>query len=142
MLDKNALSKQKYIYYVYDADAGKTMHIERFPVVYINSKYVYYKHSRKHELEKVYLGDVKDTLANVFEKDYKFVYSRDRYFWNTAENPEEVVATLKKVADERRIEKNKSWAEKELERARRAYEDAQKRYDIWANESEKKGVAT
>lgn len=140
MLDKETLSKQKYIYYVYEAD--NTLHIEKLPVVYLNSKYVYYKHSRKHELEKAYLSDVKDTLEDVFEKDYKFIYSRDRYFWNPAENPEKVVAMLKKRADEKRIEKNKSWAEKELERARKAYEDAQKKYELWKDASDKKGVST
>ena len=54
MLDNKTLSKQKFIYYVYESD--KTIHIEKFPIVYINSKYVYYKHSRKHELEKVYIS--------------------------------------------------------------------------------------
>ncbi len=136
MLDKETLSKQKYIYYVYESD--KTIHIEKFPIIYMNSHYVYFKHSRKHELEKVYVNNVKDTLADIFKKDYRFIYSSDRYFWNPAENPEEVVTMLKKKADEKRIEENKSWAERELERAKTAYEAAQKRYDIWKEVSDKK----
>ena len=60
--------------------------------------------------------------------------------WNPTENPEEVVSTLKKRADEKRIEENKSWAERDLERAKKAYEDAKKRYEIWKEVSDKKGV--
>ena len=45
MLDMKALSKQKFIYYVYEAD--KTLHIEKFPIIYINSEFVYFKTGRK-----------------------------------------------------------------------------------------------
>lgn len=136
MLDKATMNKQKFIYYVYDTD--NTIHIEKFSIIYINSEFVYFKTGRKNALECIRTNRVKDNLESIFSNDYRYIYREDRYFWNTAENPKELVTMLKKKADERRIEKNKSWAEKDLEKAKRELEEAQKRYDIWKEASDKK----
>lgn len=138
MLDMKTMSKQKYIYYVYESD--KTLHIEKFPIIYINSEFVYFKTGRKNALENVRTSRVKDNLEDIFKHDYHFVWREDRYFWNSVENPEEVVAELKRKADEKRIAENKSWAERELENAKKAYERAQEKYKIWQEVEAKKGV--
>ena len=139
MPNKETLSKHKYIYYVYET-ADKTIHIEKFPVIYINSKYVYYKRHRKDELDKVYVGYVKDSLADVYNKDYKFISESDRYFWNDVDNAQDVVDMLKKKADEDRIKNNKSWAERDLEYAKKKYEQALEQYNLWKKVSEEKGL--
>lgn len=138
MLDRETLSKQKYIYYVYEAD--KTFHVEKYPIIYINSEYVYFKTGRKNMLEHVSTPRVKDNLESVFERDYRYIWREDRYFWNLAENPDELVAELKRKADEKRIADNKSWAEKELENAKKNYERAQEKYKIWQELEAKKGA--
>lgn len=141
MLNKETLSKQKYIYYVHKSDGYET-HIERFPIVYINSKYVYFKRAGQDQLGCRFISEVKDSLTDIFNIDYQFIYEHNRYFWNPEENPNEVVAELKKKADEKRIKQNKSWAEKELERAKQAYERAQEKYNLWKELESKKGATS
>lgn len=45
---KENLSKYKYIYRIYRED--NNFHIEHYPIVYINSEYIYYKGKRKDML--------------------------------------------------------------------------------------------
>ena len=45
---KKYLSKCKYVYRIYKKD--NDFHIEKYPIIYINSEVVYYKNGRKESL--------------------------------------------------------------------------------------------
>lgn len=134
MLDKTTLSKQKHIYYVYNS--GNETHIEKFPVVYLNSKYVYFKRQRQDELSRVYLSFVKDSLQELKDPDHFgsncFAYERDRYYWNMEDNPQEFIKELKEKFEVARRKKYTADAKRELERKQKAYEEALKKFEMYA----------
>lgn len=138
-MDKENLCKHKWIYYVYTDSKGDN-HIEKYPVVYINSKYVYFKHSRKDELSKTYTSFVNKDLKSMFSKDYKFLWERDRYFWINEDNAESIIAAAKERFDEDRNNRWKIQAKNELDRARKNYESALARYKTY-DENYKEGNA-
>ena len=129
-MDKENLCKQKHIYYVH-TDSNWDNHIEKYPVVYINSEYVYFKKARKNELCKTYTSWVKKDLKSVFEKDYKFLWDRDRYFWINNENAESIISMAKERFDEDRKNRWKIQAKNELDKARKNYEYALKNYKTY-----------
>lgn len=56
-IDMKNLSKIKYIYYIH-GDINDCMHVEKYPVIYINSDLVYFKMQGMNELCKVQLKSV------------------------------------------------------------------------------------
>lgn len=64
-MDVKDLSKCKYIYRVYVAKDTIT-HIEKYPVVYANKMYIYFRDGRGYALNTVYTKDVltRDPIAN------------------------------------------------------------------------------
>lgn len=74
------LSKQKYIYKIYQTYDGM-FHIEKFPIIYANSAYVYFKVANKQELQCVGLRYIKDDIT-----DLSFLNNscntRGLYVWN------------------------------------------------------------
>lgn len=132
-MDKKNLCKHKHIYYVH-TDSNGNNHIEKYPVIYINSEYVYFKRARKNELGHIYTSFVKNDLKSVFEKDYMFLQDRDRYFWINNENAESIIAAAKERFDEDRKNRWKNQAKNELERAKQNYERALKVYESYNKE--------
>ena len=129
-MNRENLCKHKWIYYVH-TDSNGDNHIEKYPVVYINSEYVYFKRSRKNELGHTFTNFVKRDLKSVFEKDYRFIWDKDRYFWINDENAESIIAAAKARFDEDRKNRYKIQAKNELDRARKNYEFALRNYKAY-----------
>lgn len=56
-IDKENLSKIKYIYYIHVDNIG-SHHVEKYPVVYINSTYVYFRVNGTPKLKCINLSSV------------------------------------------------------------------------------------
>ena len=67
-IDKKELSKKKYIYRLYKARDG-VPHVEKYPVIYINEKYVYFKVASKSELGRIDITDVYTSVVAYGKKD-------------------------------------------------------------------------
>ena len=129
-MNKENLCKHKYIYYVH-TDSNGDNHIEKYPVVYINSEYVYFKRARKNELGHTFTNFVKKDLKSVFEKDTRFIWDRDRYFWINDENAESIIAAAKAKFEEETKNRWKNQAKNELDRAKKNYEYALQKYKAY-----------
>lgn len=126
MIDKTTLSKHKYIYRVYEDSAGK-VHCAKYPIIYLNSKVVYFKDARKQEcLANILVSKISDNFAgyaqDVLDKYYKTI---DDYFWDVEGNLQELFQEFKqkrKVAKLMQAEKQITFryvqAQKELEAAK------------------------
>lgn len=128
MADLNNLGKIKYIYRIYES-SDEVLHCEKYPVVYINSKVVYFKDTRKQEhLNYVRFSNVLDNFTQFYKNSCMGYYSScfDKYFFEMEINIEEIYADLKK---QREMIRNKNEDQKKLdryERAKREYEAALK----------------
>lgn len=133
MLDMKNLSKIKYIYRIYSAD--NTLHLERYPVVYINSEVVYYKGARKNSLLNYeYLNNVLDehtTISKPYQwSSYAYPWI-DKLFLGIETGIQEIFEDLKKqyvdALEERFAWFNRTDEDKKrerLDRAKREYEAA------------------
>lgn len=140
MLDTKNLSKIKYIYRIYSAD--DMLHLERYPVVYINSEIVYYKAARKNSLLNYeYLNSVLDKHTRI-EKPHSY-YCRytvpwiDKYFWGIETDIQEIFEDLKTqyttALEERLTYLNKTDEDNKrarLEIAKREYEAALREIEL------------
>jgi hypothetical protein len=133
MADLNNLSKIKYIYRIYESE-DEVLHCEKYPVVYINSKVVYFKDARKQEyLNYVRLSNVLDNFTQFYQNNYYLSHYRpcfNRYFFNMETNIEEIYADLKK---QREIIRCKDAEQKKIDRyekAKREYEAALKEIEV------------
>lgn len=62
-MNKNNLSKLKYVYHVYES-SDNVIHCEKHPVIYSNEMYLYYKAARKDQL-------IMTNVKNIYEKFIK-----------------------------------------------------------------------
>lgn len=132
-MDLQNLSKIKHIYRIYESE-DKVLHCEKFPVVYINSKVVYFKDARKKEyLNYTYVGNVMDNFTNFYQNNYYQNYYRpcfDKYFWNMETNVQEIYEDLKKQREMIRSKNEEEKKRDRLERAKREYENALKEIEL------------
>lgn len=104
-IDVTKLSKLKYIYYFFTLSDGKTV-MERFPIVYINHKYVYFARPGQDMLSNVNISECYET------KDH-FIFGQERwtkhyYVLCPTEKDETVIYNkLQSVMDELRESKIK-----------------------------------
>jgi hypothetical protein len=96
MIDKTTLSKHKYIYRIYENTVGE-IHCAKYPIIYLNSKVVYFKDARKQEyLANVLVSKVCDNFTvyaqAVLDKYYKTI---DDYFWDVEGNLNELFQEFK-----------------------------------------------
>lgn len=131
-MNKENLCKHKWIYYVYTNSNGDN-HIEKYPIIYINKKYVYFKRSREDKLGMTYTNNVKTDLAAVFQRGYKYLYEHDRYYWIHEENSDSIIKAAKAKFDEENKNRWKNIAKADLERAKKNYEHALKVYESYEN---------
>lgn len=99
-MDKSTLSKRKYIYRVY-FDAAKMVHVVRYRIAYINSKYLYYIPGDKQKLECV---EIDNRITESLEKymDWNAANGRDpfsgvsyMYYWSVSDvDPEATKKSL------------------------------------------------
>lgn len=127
MADKATLSKHKYIYKVYQ-DRNDCIHCERFPVVYINSKYVYFECASKQPLEFISTEMVLDSVERLMEKNTSL--GKDltsgityHFFWEVSESPEETMKALREA-------QNASKRAREIENAERGLKYAQMQLNL------------
>lgn len=136
MRDKKNLSKIKYIYRIYES-SDRVLHCEQYPVIYINSKVVYFKDARKKEyLNYTCVDNVWDNFANLLTEDRSHLRNPlyiDRYFWNCETNVEEIYEDLKRQRAEWKSQDEEQKKRLRLERAKREYEDALKEYEALEN---------
>lgn len=129
MLDKAILSKQKYIYYIYESGHPiHEVHVERFPVIYINSSYVYFKEHGKKMLSWAYLSNVKESLKSLIDQEVKHLDLSGRYFWNCEENFMEILNGIRKEHEKRILELKRDMVKSNLEEAKKQYNKAMEEY--------------
>lgn len=85
-ISKETLSKRKFIYRLYDDRVGLP-HIEKYPVIYINEEYVYFKVAGKQELGCKEIRYTKKGLSDYINKNY-YGYTRESFFWEEDTNLE------------------------------------------------------
>lgn len=122
MLDKETLSKQKYIYTAYVSSDG-ILHVEKFPVIYINKTLVYYKRPGIDTLGCKSIKDVYDSFESLpYEKiNTLYYYSYQTVlFWSAKDTP--------KTIEELKSRKEKEEAEQKLKEAKRIYEATLEQY--------------
>lgn len=66
-MDKTTLSKHKNLYRIY-INCNNEVHAERYKVVYINKKKVYYINGGEESLNSVDISNVYETTEEMFEK--------------------------------------------------------------------------
>ena len=133
MVDLKNLSKIKHIYRIYESE-DKVLHCEKYPVIYINSKVVYFKSTRKQEmLNCIYINKVLDSFTEFCQNNYYHnIYSScfDKYFWDMETNIEEIYADLKKQRNVIRNKNNEERKRNRYERAKPEYEAALKEIEL------------
>ena len=68
---KKNLSKCKYVYRLYIE--RENFHIEKYPIVYINSNIVYFKTGRKNAIEMMRFSDGLNNVKESFEEAIKYI---------------------------------------------------------------------
>lgn len=129
MPDMKNLSKLKYIYRVYES-SDKVLHIEKYPIIYINSRVVYFKDIRKQEdIHKKDLNQVKDSFVDFYTSSFGNYPCFDRYFWNVETNVYDIYNELKEKQIKFREEEKLNNIRKRMENAKRSYEIYLKEYE-------------
>lgn len=131
-VDKDELSKRKFIYEIYYSG---NLNIKRHPIIYINSRYVYFKVPGNDKLQMTSLNNIKD---NVLDIDFKNILSgyMHKYVWSINTMDEEIdepglhVKTIKAI--------NEMLAKKVIDDQIENYEnqlhDAQLKRDLYVLE--------
>ena len=88
-MDYKNLNKYKYIYHIYQS--GNIIHIEKYPVIYINSKVIYFKTGRKEYLSCQHLCN----FVNATEYSPKYYKWYDKYFIGKEKEVKEIFEDLK-----------------------------------------------
>ena len=122
-MENNELSKVKYIYRIYEAHDG-LLHLQKYPVIYINKKYVYFKTAKSDKLDFILIGNVVSDFYKTYKSKY-YTYNItakfDEYFWDYNDSIQELFLELKEkrysVLNQRR-----------LESLQKKYEEAKKEY--------------
>ena len=101
-METATLSKRKHIHYLHE-DGDGVFHIEKYPVVYSNSEYTYFKSGRKQMLGMIQTNKIFDSTDNV-DLANSFAYYGS-YVWEAEENALEIINQKKAEARRRYREK-------------------------------------
>ena len=136
ILDKQNLSKYKYIWRVYRGSEGK-IHKEKFPVIYANGTNTYYKAGRSTALNTIATDYIKDCPT---QKDVESVvrHFHSRYYWNIPDEIDSMFAAIKKAVEDENERKYIDETIKEYRLAKVRYERAKKAYDALPDEAKSK----
>jgi len=123
--ERQNLSKHKYIYQIYTSDG--VFHCERFPIVYSNTEFVYFKRNGSHSLNSVKFYSIQNPYSL---SDLKFISRESTYFSSYYLDVsdflvEEANEFLQKYEINRRIE----IAEAELKFSEGRYLEKKKNYE-------------
>ena len=108
-VSKDKLSKLKNIYIIYKNSCDE-IHIEQFPIVYINKNFVYFKTNKCAELQKVRTKNVKEFFPNEDNIDDISKYGYNYFWFADCEKTKEDISIIKLMA---KI-KNQNKKEKEI----------------------------
>lgn len=146
MIDTKGLGKIKYIYRIYESNDYK-LHIEKYPVIYINSNVVYFKTGRKQEylehceLSRVYTDFMSLGKEELYRRGYyerRPRYWFNNYFLNVEDNIDEIYADLLRQYNAKQDPYRKNEAKERLLRTKAAYMAALKEYErVFGKEEEK-----
>lgn len=106
-MEKEFLSKNKKIYIL--SKDGNGFHIAKYPVVYLNHEYTYYKKGAASVLKYVDTGYVSDIFdekeAERAIRDYcdRYIVTTIRYYWNVADGALKVIKDKKDVIEAQKI---------------------------------------
>jgi len=124
--EKATLSKHKYIYCINGANG--TLMAQKFPVVFINKSYTYFRVNGSYELARVETRHVDNDLSD----EYTLVRLLDRYSWHYIwELPDDFAERNQeymKRAQEARTKKYRRNIWREYQKAKRNFELAEKKY--------------
>lgn len=119
------LSKYKHIYRVYESD-DKQIHCEKYPVVYANSKVVYFKDVRKQEyLNHVDTVKIKTNFEDAVNTALKNPWFRriDTYLWDVEGNLIELFNEFKHNRELVRLRETEATVISNLNKAKKEYEE-------------------
>lgn len=128
-MDYKNLYKNKYIYYIYESSDRK-IHLEKYPIIYMNKEYVYYKQTNSDLLNYQSFRFIKNEydLPNV-SKYYKGYY---KFFIGIKEKDlKELVEKLKIQMEINYNHEKEKQAMSRLERAKHDYENALKEVELF-----------
>lgn len=125
-MDKQNLSKYKYIYRIYEDSIGD-VHCTKYPVIYINSKVVYFKDARKQEyLANTSVDRVSDDFASWVNETLAkpYCFNVDSYFWSIEDGITELFREFKKQRALARVVQNEKQITARYVRAQKEFEAA------------------
>lgn len=126
-MDYKNLYANKYIYNVYESSDRK-IHVEKHPIIYMNSEYVYYKQSRKNTLSMELICNLK-TYKDL-EKYSDYIRWYNKFFINVKEKDlQELVYDLNAQAEEIVKHEEELRTMTRLDRAKIEYEKALMEYN-------------
>lgn len=96
-VSKDKLSKLKNIYIIYKNSCDE-IHIEQFPIVYINKNFVYFVINKNAELQKVRTKNVKEFFPNEDNIDDISIYGYNYFWFADCEKTKEEISTIKLMA--------------------------------------------
>lgn len=131
-IDKTNLSKYKHIYRIYSN--GYELHMEKFPIIYINKQFVYYRRP-----EETFLRDISmSNINNNYSQNTTFDCFYNKYFMSNDKNEINEIFEMLKVQSEHYFTKQKRLKnESYLDKAKREYEEALKKYELMLKIKEK-----
>lgn len=127
-MENKYLSKKKYIYTAYEASNG-IIHIEKYPVVYLNKECVYFKKPGRVTLSMTYTYDVNDSFSanNIcFWGNNKFC---TMMFWDNNIDRNDIIIAINNAKIERMSQYDQIKARMKYETAKKNYERAKKEYE-------------
>ena len=147
---KKNLSKCKYVYRIYKENDN--FHIEKYPIVYINSEAVYFKTVRKNDIERMNFNSLWKNIKESFEEaieyinnltDSQYRYATSVYFVETDKLKDFDLSLIKKRLNKESKESKIKTQEQEVERCKRIYElqlrklkDIKKKFGMDGGESD------
>ena len=126
-MDYKNLYANKYIYNVYESRDRK-IHVEKHPIIYMNSEYVYYKQSRKNTLSMELICNLKTYKDLEKYSDYTRWYNK--FFINVREKDlQELVYDLNAQTEEIVKHEEELKTLTRLDKAKIEYEKALMEYN-------------
>lgn len=124
-MDYKNLYKYKYIYRIYRSEDGQ-MHMEQYPIIFINEYKVYFKTGRKQDLSYQYTKNIYNAKDESYLRNYSnYGIWRDKYI--LADNKMDVQNILEDIKQQHNIniskEKEKA-AYARYKKAKKEFEEA------------------
>ena len=108
--------KNKYIYRIYES-SDEVLHIQKYPIVYMNDNWIYYKVGRKQSLGCFNIENLKDPIISKYKTWY------NEYFLDVDEN--ELKELFNDLQQQKAINISKCKEEQIRERFKKAKKEFQ-----------------